>query len=192
MIIAIIGELGVGKTACSTYLAKQAFDKGIHVFSNYHLNFRHCAIHHPAFLVKIRDGLVVADELYNWASSLVSMSNLQKVLSHVYRKFRKKGLDLIYTTQRFKNVHIRLRSITDYIFAPRIVKETKRNMVFSVLPMTTEGSIKGKSFKFKLSEVKDLYDTNTDIYGFETADDDVYNYLIKFDVKEFHLGKVKT
>jgi len=199
LIIGIIGELGMGKTATATYLAHLAFLKGDLVFSNYPLFFEHIPISHPAHLVFISEflkdikcnSLVVLDEGWRWISSALSQSKVQIILSHVYTRSRKEGWDLVYTTQRFMNVQIRLRQITDSIFIPTpIPYYSKVPDLFKIGVTDTQGFLNGKPFRFNLDDVKELYNTNAECYGYEDVHKTYMDILADKSLEEFVIGKI--
>jgi len=199
VITGVIGELGLGKTATLTYCGYQAFLKGELVFSNYPLYFEHIKLTHPAhlfFIGEILDkvtvgGKVLLDEAWRWISSFLSQQKIQLVLSYIYTKSRKERWDLLYSTQRFKSIQIRLRSISDSLFAPRGVplgEVTPES--FKVTVTDTQGLLKGKPFRFNLKEVIDLYDHEAETYGFEDFQKSLLDQLVGVPIEKFHLGKL--
>lgn len=199
MIIGVIGELGMGKTATATYLAHLAFMKGELVFSNYPLYFEHIPISHPAHLVFISEFVkdikvnckVILDEAWRWISSALSQSKVQIVLSHVYTRSRKEKWDIVYTTQRFRNVQVRLRHITDAIFMPiPLPYKAQVPELFKVGVTDTQGLLKGTPFTFKLEEVADLFDTEAECYGYEDMHKTYMEILAEKDLKDFAFGKI--
>lgn len=198
MITGIIGELGLGKTATLTYCAYNAFRNGEIIFSNYPLYFEHIKLTHPAHLFFVAQilqntkatGKVVLDEAWRWISSFLSQQKIQLLLSYIYTKSRKERWDLLYTTQRFKSIQIRLRAISDSLFAPRGVPMYEKTPEgFKVTITDTQGLLKGKPFRFELAEVMDLYDHEAETYGFEDFGTKILEMLYDVPLSQFHLGK---
>lgn len=200
LITGIIGELGVGKTATGVYLCHNAFMAGELIFSNYPLYFEHIKLTHPAHLFFIEQILryhniaakVFLDEAWRWISSFLSQAKIQLVLSYVYSRSRKEGWDLVYTTQRFKSTQIRLRAITDALFAPRALPAFSEEIeYFKVSVVDTVGTMKGRPFRVYAEDVFDLFDTNAETYGFQDFYTDALDFLSDVPIKEFHLGKLE-
>jgi len=199
MITGIIGELGTGKTATATYLAHLAFLKGELIFSNYPLFFEHIKLVHPSHLLFIQKIItntkirckVFLDEVWRWISSFLSQSKIQMILSYAYTRSRKEGWDIIYTTQRFKNVQVRLRSITDALLAPRALPPyAEKPEYFKVSTTDTTGLLNGRPFTFYLDDVIDLFETDTECYGFEDMYESFLDVLHDVSLERFHLGNI--
>lgn len=122
-IIGIIGDRGDGKTCLMTYLLKKAFDNDINVFSNYKLEFtddnHYISFEEMALLPNyLFDAYVGMDEIQMALDSRKFMSQTNSNLTKLVTQIRKRGLTLIYTTQRLGMADLRLRQQTDYLFFP--------------------------------------------------------------------------
>jgi len=199
MITAIIGALGSGKTATSTYLAHLGFLAGDLIVSNYPLHFEHIAISHPAHLLFISEMIktikcstkVYLDEGWRWMSSSISQKKSQMLLAQIYTRSRKEDWDLIYTSQRFMNVHIRLRQITDCVLIP-VPQPFGENVpeYFKVSVTDIIGSLNSVPFTFSLDDVRDLFDTKAECYGYEDLHLKLLEQLADEPIESFFVGKL--
>lgn len=192
MIVAITGRLGTGKTAFLTWIGKRHFEEGRKIYSNYHVAFPHEKITHPFQLVGLEDGVLLVDEFYLWVSSVGSQRKVQIALSNIYRKFRKKGVDVYATSQRFKNLHIRYRALCDVVFRMRRVPTTGTVRYFVATPHDVDYIPLGAPIKFTLEEVKELYDSYADIYSSFEQDQMVIDLLATTEAAEFFAGKKES
>jgi len=189
-IIGILGPLGCGKTATLTYLGVLAGEEGRNIFSNYWLAFKHTPVRHPYEIVNIKSGRLLGDEFWTWASSIAPLRKLQQSLGLVYTRSRKQDWDLCFTTQRWKNVHNRLRAITDIVLRPKPYPLNVRTPIgFRVEAIEMSEQRLWRGFKFQLDWVKDLYNTKADIYGYEDILREAEKTLAKAKVTEFFTGK---
>jgi len=199
MITAIIGALGSGKTATATHIGHLGFMAGDLIVSNYPLRFEHLAISHPAHLLFISEltktikckTKVILDEGWRWMSSSISQKKSQMLLSQIYTRSRKEDWDLIYTSQRFMNVHIRLRQITDSVLipVPYPISESKPEY-FRVTVTDIIGYLDAVPFTFTLEEVKDLFDTKAECYGYEDLHLKLLEQLSDEPIESFFVGKL--
>ena len=198
MITAIIGALGSGKTATATHLGHLGFLSGDLIVSNYPLKYEHLAISHPAHLLFISEltkrvkcnTKVLLDEGWRWISSSISQSKAQMLLAQIYTRSRKEDWDLIYTSQRFMNVHIRLRQITDCVLIP--VPQPFSSKVpeyFKVSVTDVIGSLDSVPFTFMLEDVADLFDTKSECYGYEDLHLKLLEQLADEPIESFFTGK---
>lgn len=118
MLIAIIGDLGSGKTLTLTYLAWVGTQQKIPVYSNYNLAFKHRKLKHPRDLGECGSGLVALDEAWLWADARIAMSKVNRFISLVILQSRKRNLNIAFTTQTFRQIDVRIRNITDLYFLP--------------------------------------------------------------------------
>ena len=198
MIVAIIGRLGTGKTAYLTWIGKHHFEEGRKIYSNYPVAFPHEKITHPFQLLDMEDGVFLADEFYLWVSSVASQRKVQIALSNVYRKFRKKKVDVYATSQRFLNLHVRYRELCDLVFKMRRRPPVGPVRYFEAIPCvvararygTPEPLGRGR-VRFTLDEVKDLYDTHSDIYASAELEQEAVDLLASVPSSEFFAGKAK-
>lgn len=190
MIGAITGRLGTGKTAYLTWILKKSYEEGRRIAANYPLVFPHDQLTHPFQLINLEDCVLGLDEAYLWFSSVGSQRKLQIALSNIYRKFRKKNVDVYVTSQRFKNLHIRYRELCDIKFQMRRVPPVGPVKYFLAYPCNPQHDMPfGSPIKFVLDEVKDLYDTKADIYSSPEQDQLCIEILASAPASEYFAGK---
>lgn len=132
-IIGVVGMPGRGKTATAVYIAYKLYHrKARKVISNTPLNFTHQFVRRPVipkdgslpveFEAMLGDpdnlhkrALLLADEVHAWMDSRESMTTGNRVLTEFITQLRKRGLDMIYTTQDFGYADRRLRRLTTHI-----------------------------------------------------------------------------
>lgn len=114
MLINIYGGLGSGKTLLGVFILKKAYDGGKNVFSNITVSFAQ-KINLEKFLdYNFPDNSVILlDEVYTILESRLSTSNLNIYVSHIFFQSRKKGLDIITTSQLKRSIDVRVRALAD-------------------------------------------------------------------------------
>jgi hypothetical protein len=126
MIYAFIGndylKRGNGKTLAMTYYLYQAHKEGIRVITNYQTSFSEML---PIMEITKR---IMEDDLRNIAigitevqivlNSLGTKGDIVKFVARMVSQTRKREVDIFYDTQRYMDVHIRLREQTDYVYKP--------------------------------------------------------------------------
>jgi len=116
MIIGFMGDLGSGKTLGSvvfTYYLWFLSNKKLKIFSNFQLKNSY-RIKSLNYLKRINNSILVLDELHTLIDSRLWKYN--KEIMDFFLQLRKYNDFLIFTTQHIKQVDIRLRNITQYIF----------------------------------------------------------------------------
>lgn len=80
---------------------------------------------------------------------------------------RKRGINIAYTAQYFKQIDVRIRTVTDFVVLPKMnSKETKCKLfVYSHPSMSLQ-----KIWHFRTQPVFDLYDTNEEIGRMDIGD----------------------
>lgn len=142
-----------------TYLAARNYMKGRQIFSNYNLNFPHQLVNTPEEIVDMKEGMFCGDELWTWADSRMSGSKKNKFLTYILSKSRKRGINISYTVQYFKQIDIRIRAVTDFIAVPRLNdKET-----ICKLFIYDQSGMLHKTFKFRTAPIFQLYDTKEEV-----------------------------
>jgi hypothetical protein len=125
---------GTGKTLSMTGFGYLDSLQGKTIWSNYHTTFSDEVIGFQAMINKIntelkplasyqdvleRPGIVLLiTEMQEILNSCGSEQNKVLFVDAFAHQLRKYGVDLYYDTQRFKNIHIRLRTHTDTILLP--------------------------------------------------------------------------
>ena len=131
MIIGIIGcfqerwqtnPLGNGKTMTMTWLGYCDYLEGREVVSNYKTTFtEEKNVEDMVNLFNTTDLQNISfliDELHVVFDSLGHKQGKMRLITNMITQTRKRKVDLYYTTQRYMNVHKRLRDMTAYILLP--------------------------------------------------------------------------
>lgn len=114
--IAIIGDMGSGKTCFMTAVLKLSHDLGRKIIANYQLNFDYQLMSFDElkkFPEDLRDCDVAMDELGTGADSYDFMSEKSQNITKLVTQIRKRHSRCYYTVQRFKFITRRLRVLTD-------------------------------------------------------------------------------
>jgi hypothetical protein len=120
-LIALIGDLGSGKTLGLTYFGYRAYLKHRTIFTNMNsLVFKDKLIRSILDLEEMREGFAGLDELWLWADSRLSPSLKNRVASMILLKSRKRDLDICYTTQHWMQIDCRIRNVTDFLILPEL------------------------------------------------------------------------
>ena len=115
MITAYVGLPGTGKTYGLVLEALKGIKQERKVYSNFDIAIDGIVrIKGFSDLVKVRDGLVILDELNLWFPSRLWQSIPPEILS-LWAQSRKRGIDLIYSTQHLDRVDKVIREVTNYV-----------------------------------------------------------------------------
>lgn len=121
MIIGFVGDgktfMGIGKTLCMTAFAFSDYEEGATVYSNYKLMFKHKQLVIEDFLKEsdIKKATVCIDELHIFADSS-ARTKLSRLLTYFTLQTQKRDVNFYWTSQRFFNVDLRIRNVTDLVF----------------------------------------------------------------------------
>src|SRR3989304_7175833 len=97
VLVAIVGELGCGKTLALTYLAWHNYiNKGRQLYSNYSLKMPYTAIETTEDINDMHSGVFCGDELWLWLDSRASHSKKNRFIAAILAKSRKRDLEIIY------------------------------------------------------------------------------------------------
>lgn len=132
MLIAICGTYtdvrygsirGNGKTLSATFLGYQAYKDGRKVYTNYYTTFSEMVTLNE-LLTLFKDGeldnvLVILDEAQVYLMNTgVKAKTLKEIINLFIAQTRKRNVDIIVTTQRYKNLHRQLRVQCDLVLIP--------------------------------------------------------------------------
>lgn len=194
-IIGIIGDRGDGKTTIETIMLKKAHDAGFNVFSNYWLSFidedHYITFEEMSRLPEyLKDGFVGMDEIQIALDSRESLSSNNKSLTTLVTQIRKRGLTLIYTTQRMGMADLRLRQQTDILIFPSKVKAFHKNgiLIDSLYKVIVQEVKTGEIIKSYYIDAYDCYE------GHWYNTDEIIDFAKKPKVKEViknDVGKTK-
>lgn len=166
---AFVGPPGSGKTASLTYVAfKDCMMKHRRIISNYKLKFpkRHLieshikkgleccpidgykpeplqlddllSVHDSSF----RNAMAAVDEIWTLLDSRSAGTKANKKGTTVVLQMRKRDMDLVYTTQWFKQVDVRIRVITDYVI--KCERDKKTDRIVWVIHNRNNGTVRRK------------------------------------------------
>ena len=115
---------GNGKTLCLTFVGYLDYLAGRHVISNYKTSFSELVstekIAEMVVNEDIRDTTILISELQLYMNSLgVNTKELRTFVGSVIGQSRKRNTDIHYDTQRYTDIHPRIRVQTDRAFLPR-------------------------------------------------------------------------
>lgn len=157
VLLAVIGNLGSGKTLALTYLAWRNHLKCQKIYANYDLKgIPHKKINTIEEITKMNHGFFAGDELWLWLDSRASMKRKNMAIGNILLTSRKKDVQIGYTAQSFNQVDIRIRRITDFIALPQLdASETIcRLIIFSNPTLQVL-----RTYKFRTAPIFKLYDT---------------------------------
>jgi hypothetical protein len=167
MLVGICGTLGSGKTLSLTFFGHYFRTLGYSIFANYKLTFPHTRINSLKAISSFRNGVFLADELWSWVDSREFGSKKNKEINAILLKSRKRGIDIFYTSQHFKQMDVRIRRITDVVVFPMMLKNQSRCRLY----FFDNAGFKVKNpITYKTKPIMKLYDTEEeveDIEGFE-------------------------
>ena len=163
---------GNGKTLCLTFVGYLDYLSGRDVISNYKTSFSELVstekIAEMVINEDIRDTTILISELQLYMNSLgVNTKELRSFVGSVIGQSRKRNTDIHYDTQRYTDIHPRIRVQTDRAFLPRKFHEdgkpcqldrcNKKHIIylFQHDPYLEHPIIKLRADKFGA-----LYDTN--------------------------------
>jgi ABC-type uncharacterized transport system ATPase subunit len=128
MIVGIIGKMGSGKTLTMTLLAYIMQQSGKNIRTNFNINFPH-QIMTKADITnygkgqgqEIQNTVLCLDEVQTILDCRTSNKN--RVMTYFILQTRKRGVDILYTSQQFFNVEKRLRENTNILLECTPVKK---------------------------------------------------------------------
>lgn len=165
-LVAIVGNLGEGKTLTQTYLLFKKWTEGRDVYSNYKLEFDFIPVDNIEDIEAMSQGVFGGDELWSWLDSRTSKNGKNRAIASILLKSRKRGIDIYYTTQTFMQMDKRVRSITDFIVTPQMNRlktvctaywYNKNDVSFSNNPIPISRT------RFLTKPIFPLYDTNEEV-----------------------------
>jgi hypothetical protein len=178
-IMAIIGELGKGKTLSLTYLLwRNFYYKRRVIYANYTLyNIPYYKITTVSQLGRIYNGYLGADEMWIWLETGAGESLKRKIIRDILRRSRKRNLTIAFTTQTLDQVPPRIRKILDYIAVPILSKNATKCML--LIFAGPSGKVLLKRHFFNTGPIMQCYNTNEEI---EDLVDDVTGTGSKSDI----------
>ncbi|MFW9949622.1 MAG: AAA family ATPase [Candidatus Thorarchaeota archaeon] len=127
MLVAILGNLGSGKTLLSVI---NAYYSNLPIVSNFFIDFSNREIESfdlDRFLrADYQNCIILLDEAYNYLESRISGSELNRVMSYILFQFRKKNVTMYFTAQLFSTIDRRYRELCDMIIVAKSRDPTKK------------------------------------------------------------------
>jgi len=123
MLVGICGNLGAGKTLTLTFFGWYLHTQlGAPLYTNYWVSMPHKTISTLDAIDTITGGVFLGDELWSWMDSRGFGTQKNMQIAKILLKSRKRGIDIFYTTQHFKQMDARVRRITDILCFPEMSK----------------------------------------------------------------------
>ncbi len=183
MIVGIIGKRGCGKTITMAKTVMDMLEKGKTIYTNFHLNKKaipkkyHSKIHllDAEFFknyknFKLYNCALFLDEIYIYIDSRSSMSKRNRLWSYFINQTRKRGVDLYFTTQFFRQVELRLRENTEIFIFPQIVKHENKIIIINKIYSYGDNLKRIGIERFIGNDYYDVYDTD-EIISFDEEDE---------------------
>ena len=120
VLIADIGNYGSGKTLTMTTMGYLAHLQGIPIYTNYDVSFPHTRVESIEDLDRMNNGLALLDEFWYTIDSRASNTKINRIVSLIISKSRKRNLDIITTEQDLSLIDLRLRERLHYVWLPRL------------------------------------------------------------------------
>lgn len=125
MIIMYKGRRGCGKTLTMVKDAYNFYSKGWEIYSNFNISIPYKKLSNEDIInlinnQKIRDCVLLIDEIQTIIDSRRSMSKSNLNLSYFIQQIRKRGIVLLCTTQFTRTTDVRLREHVDIVVKPKI------------------------------------------------------------------------
>jgi len=167
LLVGILGKLGDGKTLLLTILLYLRHMENYTVYTNYKTTFSDRVATAEELILdldsEIRDSKIKRvfglDELGLVLQARNFMSSSNEIMSILFRRSRKLGTDIYYTTQSFQMVDVNVRRITDII----IKVEFNKNLSEVKAQFYEQGVFEyeySHTMTYEAKEYFDTYDTN--------------------------------
>jgi hypothetical protein len=176
MIIGTFGRLAVGKTLSGVIEAYDRYARGRQVYSNIPLSFPHTPIKEPKDFINLKDGFVLADELWSLIDNRRAMSKLNDIMTIICIRSSKKHFEIFYT-QQYLQIDPRLCFITEYWIEPKTFDKYGRvcNRENKFVPEYLIQHIRDGDWRKLPDQIIncrrfiDMYDTESDPYTLRAA-----------------------
>lgn len=167
MIIMYKGRRGAGKTLTMVKDALNFYDKGWTIYSNFDIAIPYKKLNNDDILDlpnndKIRDCVILIDEIQTIIDSRRSMKSENLNFSYFVQQIRKRNIILLCTTQFTRTTDLRLREHTDIVVKPKIYREypVVEVQYFDLTSEEDLGYIESKVIIYNPLRIFSLYDTN--------------------------------
>ena len=168
---AFVGRIGSGKTLSAVRQAYSCYLAGQDVWSNINLNFPYTKITTEEFNKwskedkQFKDAVLLLDEFYLMADSRNSMSKMNMLNTTFILQSRKKHVNVLMTSQNFKQLDIRIRDNTHMVIFCKFLKNYKNRLDYVLQKIYTQ-NLMGNFKKIKrrplfcANQFYDLYNTD--------------------------------
>ncbi len=166
-IIGIFGGLGTGKTLSLVILALMYKKEGYKIYTNmsnslfadYSMENFFSLYLNPQ-TIDNEPKLLAIDEMHIYLNSRESMSIQNKIITSLIFQSRKRNIDIAFTTQRIKNIDIRLRDLINIYIFPKIIKRNPDNSPAIIQWKIVNDNDKYKTVNIKITpEILQAYNT---------------------------------
>lgn len=161
MLVAIIGQMGSGKTLLMSILSEAFFRQGLPIFATYSLENAE-RLDSVKKLLAVENGVLSLDEFWITLDSRDFGNSKNISLTHWVNMTRKKNLLVMFTTQTFGQIDLRVRNAVDLIFSCEKIKLKDKSYMFRYTLVRGSDKIILKSFKipeFKARNFFKFYDS---------------------------------
>lgn len=199
MLVGIFGNLGSAKTLTATMLSwLYKHKKGAFVASNFRNECADLVLSAEELLMQISElGIgyeqraLFLDELGRILSATDWYTDVNTILGKIFTESRKRGFDIIYTSQSAMMVDRNVRRITDIVLLPEYNEKTTK---VTVEPYEMKGLfwLPQDDLKFLGSRYFDMYDTNEIIEPNKQAIVKYYADKLKNNLSLFNEVKLMT
>lgn len=172
--ILIHGRKGSGKTLLAVKLAYESFLEHRDVYSNIKLEFPHTPLTFDMIqtIMKqecLQNAFLLIDEIHTIADSRRSMSKQNVSWSYFFTQSRKRGVDIVATTQYVGQVDLRYRNNCEYLIkVEKIIIPTEdiavRKFINSMTWYEPDGKVRCVKYLKNPEKYFKLYDTMEIIY----------------------------
>ena len=183
MIQGVVGNLSQGKTLTLAELG--AFIKAsipeATIYSNFHLAYPHKLVRSFDDFTEMRNGVLLADELWSWLDSYKSMDKSAQLITQLLLASAKRGVSIAWSAQDSRQIHPRIYRVTSEFLLPKLypLLDRKGNPIIQngqVVPKTcfvflADSFLRPFAYySFDCAKVFSLYDTREEIPPLEGLD----------------------
>ena len=184
MIQGIVGNLSAGKTLTLAELG--AFIKlsipQATIYSNFHLAYPHKLVRSFDDFKEMKNGVLLADELWSWLDSYKSMDKSAQLICQLLLASAKRGISIAWSAQDSRQIHPRIYRVTSEFLMPRLhyLKDKSGNLITDKFGKPTPEICQVfmadcflrpfASYSFICSKVFPLYNTREEIPPLEGLD----------------------
>lgn len=174
MIEAVTGFPGSGKSVYCSYQTMKALKQGRKVFINIPVRGAYKITFDDLIKYRFPKGsLVIIDEGGRWFNSR-KWKDLPSEVFDLFTLHRHMGLDLIVAVQNFNRIDVALREVIELVWWARnnpILPFYMYDGYYDVEAMGLKGQSQHKSYIWRWSKARKLYDTHAMSKAFENKDD---------------------